>query len=68
MNITKAEITKAFTEWYRLYRESPEQFEDFVVSLLKGDPETYGESCTQFFIFLIKELRNKEKVSLEDYV
>ena len=61
MNITKKEIQLVFTEWDRMWRENPEDFEDIVVQLLKGNSKTYGEACQPFFVYLLKKLRTKEK-------
>jgi len=61
MNITTKEITEVFTEWDRRYREDPEEFENEAVRLLKGNPESYGDACTTYFLFILKELKNSNK-------
>ena len=67
MNITKKEIELVFKELgvgfsqAFMFRETPEDFEDIAVQLLKGNPKTYGEACQPFFVYLLKKLRTKEK-------
>ena len=60
MNITKKQMVDAFTEWDKRFRENPEDFENFAVSLLQGDPESYGDAAAPYFISLVKELSKKE--------
>lgn len=61
MNITKKQAVEAFEEWDRRFRDNPEDFENFAVSLLTGNPETYGEAAAPYFFHLVKELAEKEK-------
>ena len=52
---TEAEIAAAFTEWDRRYREDPRAFENEAARLLRGTPESYGESCAPYFISILLE-------------
>jgi hypothetical protein len=57
MTVTVLEMQAAFTEWDRMWRENPEDFESLAVTLLKGNPESYGESAAPFFVEMIKKTR-----------
>ena len=65
MHITKEQMIAAFTEWDKRYREHPEDFEDFITNLLKGNPESYGEAAAPYFISLVKELKAAKKENEE---
>ena len=53
--VTTEQLSAAFTEWDRRYREEPERFESEAVHLLKSDPETYGEACGPYFEQILAE-------------
>jgi hypothetical protein len=56
MNITKKEMTAAFTEWRQQVVNTPE---DFISDKEKAELsfEEYGERSMNFFIKLVKEAR-----------
>lgn len=51
--VTEAELTAAFTEWDRRYREEPERFMSEAVHLLKHTAESYGEAVAPYMLFLL---------------
>jgi len=51
--ITEADLAAAFTEWDRRYREEPERFESEARRLIYGTPETYGEACAPYLLWLL---------------
>jgi hypothetical protein len=57
---TLSEIVATFTEWDRLYRENPEEFESLAVRLLKGTPATYGDACAPFFLNLLAKIQSAD--------
>ncbi len=50
---TEADLSAAFTEWDRRYREEPERFWSEVQHLLKETPETYGAACAPYLVALL---------------
>lgn len=56
-NATPEQITAAFTEWDRRYREEPERFQAEAVRLLKETPETYGAAAMPYFLEILKEVQ-----------
>lgn len=54
-NDTVENYAKAFTEWERRYRESPDDFISEASKLLKDTPQTYGESCAPYFLKILTE-------------
>ena len=58
IEVTQSELAKVFTEWERRYREEPERFQSEAAKLLHDTPETYGEACAPYFVFVLKEQRN----------
>ena len=48
-------ISRAFTEWDRRFRENPEQFILEAERLLRMTPETYGEAVTPYFEAILVE-------------
>jgi hypothetical protein len=46
---------RAFTEWDRRYREDPERFQADAARLLKGTPETYGDTAAPYFAAILAE-------------
>lgn len=53
--VTEKNLAEAFTEWDRRFREEPERFESEAVRLLKGDPQSYGESCAPYLLSILAE-------------
>ena len=64
IEVTREELAKVFTEWERRYREEPERFQSEAVKLLRETPETYGEACAPYFVFILDELRLRPLVPL----
>lgn len=58
-NATPEQITAAFTEWDRRYREEPERFMTEAQHLLKETPETYGAACMPYFSKILHEIQTK---------
>lgn len=58
--VTEAELSAAFTEWDRRYREEPERFTSEAVHLLKFTPETYGEACAPYLLAILAELHGEK--------
>lgn len=56
-NATEKQITAAFTEWDRRYREEPERFMSEAQHLLKETPESYGAACTPYFLKILEEVK-----------
>ena len=56
MIIGREKLEKAFTEWDRRYRESPEEFMSVVDHFLRETPYTYGKGCAAYFEKLVKEV------------
>ncbi len=52
ITVEKEQIVAAFTEWERMYRESPQEFMN-EVERLSIDPQNYGENVTPFFLKLL---------------
>jgi hypothetical protein len=48
VQVTQTELTAAFTEWDRRYRETPEEF-------TSSTAETYGEECAIYLLSILKE-------------
>jgi len=57
--ITQDELAAVFTEWERRYREEPERFQSEATKLLRETPETYGQACAPYFLFILNELRER---------
>lgn len=57
IEITQKELAKVFTEWERRYREDPEAFQSEAAKLLHETPETYGEACAPYFVFIFQQMR-----------
>ena len=57
IEVTKEDLVATFTEWERRYREEPERFMSEAVKLLRETPETYGQACAPYFLFILGELR-----------
>ncbi len=57
ITITEKQISAAFTEWERRYRENPETFISEATKLITQSPETYGEACTPYFLEILKEIK-----------
>ena len=51
------DLERAFTEWDRRYRESPDYFMSEVKHLLGNDAASYGVACAVFFAKLLGETR-----------
>lgn len=51
----------AFTEWDRRYREEPERFLAESVHLIRGNPKSYGDSCSPYFMSILKEQKAKPR-------
>jgi len=56
IEITQEQLAKVFTEWERRYREEPEASQSEAEKLLHETPETYGEACAPYFVFILKEM------------
>ena len=54
LQVTHKQIEEAFTEWDRVFREDPEEFQNVTYRLLYGTPETYGQECAPYFIKLLQ--------------
>jgi hypothetical protein len=54
---TQVEITAAFTEWDRRWREDPESFLSEAEALTQ-DPEDYGSAATPYFLSILKEIQS----------
>jgi len=54
-NFTEAQLSAAFTEWDRRYRDDPEKFMSEAQHLLKQTPETYGDACALYLISILNE-------------
>lgn len=59
VEVTETHLAAVFTEWDRRYREEPERFEAEASRLLRGTPETYGESCAPYFLELLAEVEER---------
>ncbi len=59
MTATIEQMSEAFTEWDRRYREDPEAFENEAKRLLQGSPKTYGDACGPYFNKILKEIQSK---------
>ena len=59
IELTETEMTAAFTEWERRYREEPEKFMHDVTRFTRTTPETYGEGATRTFLGYLQELRGE---------
>ncbi len=57
-NATNEQITAAFTEWDRRYREEPDRFWSEAHNLLKETPETYGAAATPYFLMILGEIQS----------
>jgi hypothetical protein len=53
------ELTAAFTEWERQYRENPELFLSEQEKLQSQTPETYGEACAPYFAEILRKVQNR---------
>ena len=67
MNVTKKQLENALTEWDRLWRENPEEFERIEVSLLQGTPETYGAGAVEFLLYILNEQKKSDNVGLDKW-
>jgi hypothetical protein len=61
MNASAKQITAAFTEWDRQYRENPEGFQNEVRRLTKQTPKDYGELAAPYFLELLKMIKTKAR-------
>jgi len=62
---SQGELAAAFTEWDRRFREEPERFTSEAVRLLQQTPETYGEACAPYFVYLLSELNGEQASAAE---
>lgn len=60
IEFTEEQIAKAFTEWERRYREDPETFQSEAEKLLRETPETYGEACAPYFLFILEKMNGRK--------
>ena len=56
IKVTETQLTVAFTEWDRRFRENPEAFMNEAMRLLKTTSESYGERCASYFMKLLEEM------------
>lgn len=59
MNANIKEISDAFTEWDRRFREDPSNFMSEAQRLLEGTPESYGQACAPYFLKILQEIQNR---------
>jgi hypothetical protein len=50
------ELSAAFTEWERRFREEPERFLSEATKLLRETPETYGDACAPYLVWILGQL------------
>jgi len=55
IKITEAQLSDAFTEWDRRYREEPDRFLSEASRLLKTTPNQYGQLCAPYLLKIIEE-------------
>ncbi len=56
-NATSDQITAAFTEWERRFREEPERFRGEAAKLIRETPESYGAACAPYFLKILSEIQ-----------
>lgn len=57
VTVSQNELAAAFTEWERRYREEPKRFWSEAEKLLKETPETYGQACAPYLVYILRELQ-----------
>lgn len=60
---SESDLSAAFSEWDRRYREEPERFQNEARRLLdkRETPKTYGDACAPYLLSIISELSRPAK-------
>jgi len=53
VTVTEGELSLAFTEWDRRYREEPERFKSEASRLLKSTAEEYGKEAATYLLAIL---------------
>lgn len=58
-NATEQQINATFTEWMRRYQEEHDRYtaERRALSAFRGDPRTYGDEATPYFLLILTEIQ-----------